>query len=47
MGPLPSVSAIYEPVVDELVGDVGNKQVLDAGCGDGRYAKKLARRGRS
>jgi SAM-dependent methyltransferase len=39
------VSAIYEPVVDELVGDVGNKQVLDAGCGDGRYAKKLARRG--
>ena len=27
-GPL-SVSAIYEPVVDELVGDVGNKHVLN------------------
>lgn len=43
-GPL-ALSAIYEPIVDELLGDVGNKQVLDAGCGDGRYAKKLASRG--
>jgi SAM-dependent methyltransferase len=43
-GPL-SLCAIYEPVVDELIADVSNKRVLDAGCGDGRYAKTLAVRG--
>jgi SAM-dependent methyltransferase len=43
-GPL-ALSAIYEPVVDELMADVANKRVLDAGSGDGRYAKKLATRG--
>src|SRR5215510_5205849 len=43
-GPL-TLSAIYEPVVDELIADVSNKRVLDAGCGDGRYAKTLAVRG--
>ncbi len=43
-GPL-ALAAIYEPVVNELIGNVSNKRVLDAGCGDGRYAKKLAMRG--
>jgi SAM-dependent methyltransferase len=43
-GPL-ALSTIYEPVVDELVADVSGKRVLDAGCGDGRYAKALATRG--
>ena len=32
----------YEPVVDELLGDVSGKRVLDAGCGGGTYSRKLA-----
>jgi len=32
----------YEPVVDELLGDVCGKRVLDAGCGGGTYSRKLA-----
>jgi SAM-dependent methyltransferase len=32
---------VYEPAVDELLGDVAGKLVLDAGCGDGRYSRKL------
>jgi SAM-dependent methyltransferase len=43
-GPL-AVSAIYEPAIDALVGDVADKRILDAGCGHGRYAAALARRG--
>jgi SAM-dependent methyltransferase len=31
----------YEPVVDELLGDVSGKRVLDAGCGDGTYSRRL------
>jgi len=31
----------YEPVVDELLGDVSRKRVLDAGCGDGTYSRRL------
>jgi len=36
---------IYEPAIDELVGDVSGKRVLDAGCGDGTDARMLAARG--
>jgi 2-polyprenyl-3-methyl-5-hydroxy-6-metoxy-1,4-benzoquinol methylase len=32
----------YEPVVDELLGDVSGKHILDAGCGGGTYSRKLA-----
>jgi ubiquinone/menaquinone biosynthesis C-methylase UbiE len=32
----------YEPVVEELLGDVSGKHVLDAGCGGGTYSRKLA-----
>ena len=31
----------YEPVVDELLGDVSGKRVLDAGCGGGTYSRRL------
>jgi SAM-dependent methyltransferase len=33
------------PAVLELVGDVGDARVLDAGCGPGLYAEELVRRG--
>lgn len=38
---------IEEPVVLELLGDVAGKDVLDAGCGTGRYAVPLAQAGAS
>jgi SAM-dependent methyltransferase len=43
-GPL-ALSAIYEPAIDELLGDVSGRRVLDAGCGDGYDARRLAGRG--
>jgi ubiquinone/menaquinone biosynthesis C-methylase UbiE len=43
-GPL-ALSTLYEPVIEELLGDVTNKRLLDAGCGDGHLARKLAARG--
>jgi SAM-dependent methyltransferase len=33
------------PAVLELVGDVGGKHVLDAGCGPGLYSRELVERG--
>lgn len=33
--------AIYKPVVEQLMGNVSGKHVLDAGCGDGTYSRKL------
>src|SRR5690348_3951070 len=33
------------PAVLELLGDVANKRVLDAGCGPGLYAEELLARG--
>jgi len=37
--------AAEEPVVLELLGDVASRDVLDAGCGTGRYALRLAQAG--
>lgn len=39
------LSALYEPVVEELVGELADRHVLDAGCGDGHFARTLAARG--
>jgi ubiquinone/menaquinone biosynthesis C-methylase UbiE len=39
------LTSIYRPVVDELLGCVAGKRVLDAGCGDGYHALSLAARG--
>lgn len=36
------LTSIYQPVVEELVGDVSGKYILDAGCGDGTYSRKFA-----
>lgn len=38
-------ASIYLPVVDAMLGDVRNKKILEAGCGNGEYAKKLASAG--
>lgn len=35
------------PTTDRLLGDVAGKRVLDACCGNGNYARKLAERGAS
>jgi len=35
------LTSIYQPIVDELLGDVSGKCVLDAGCGGGTYSRKL------
>ena len=37
--------AIEEPAVWELVGDAAGKEALDAACGTGRYAVRLAQEG--
>lgn len=34
--------SVWMPAVDTLIGDVRHKDVLDLGCGNGYYAKKLA-----
>jgi 2-polyprenyl-3-methyl-5-hydroxy-6-metoxy-1,4-benzoquinol methylase len=39
------LQALEEPRVDELLGDVRGLAVLDVGCGTGRHAIRLARRG--
>lgn len=36
---------LVEPATDALLGDVSGLMVLDAGCGNGQYARRLARRG--
>src|SRR5262245_35171610 len=44
-GPLAESESIYGPALDELLGDVAGRRVLDAGCGDGHHARALADRG--
>ncbi|MBI4496376.1 MAG: class I SAM-dependent methyltransferase [Chloroflexi bacterium] len=36
---------LLDPVTLELLGEVRGRQVLDGGCGEGRFARLLARRG--
>jgi SAM-dependent methyltransferase len=36
---------LLDPVMLRLCGDVAGKRVLDAGCGEGRFARMLAERG--
>jgi SAM-dependent methyltransferase len=43
--PINPLIALEEPVVLELIGDVAGLDVLDAACGTGRYALKLAEAG--
>jgi len=43
--PINPLIALEEPVVLELIGDVAGLDVLDAACGTGRYALKLAAAG--
>ena len=44
-GPLSESEAIYGPALDELVGEVAGRRILDAGCGDGHHARALSARG--
>ncbi|MGH2608905.1 MAG: class I SAM-dependent methyltransferase [Tepidiformaceae bacterium] len=41
-GGAPERELLLDPVVLELCGDVGGLRVLDDGCGEGRFARKLA-----
>lgn len=36
---------IEQPIIDELIGDIRGKKVLDLGCGDGKYGLQLLKRG--
>ncbi len=36
---------IEKPIINELIGDIKDKQVLDLGCGDGLYGKELLENG--
>ncbi|CAM3712653.1 class I SAM-dependent methyltransferase [Mesobacillus zeae] len=38
-------NAIEGPIIDELLGDVQGKSILDLGCGDGMFGKELLQRG--
>ncbi|MFG6149686.1 class I SAM-dependent DNA methyltransferase [Halobacillus sp. B23F22_1] len=37
--------SIEEPVFNNLIGEVAGENILDLGCGDGRFGKKLVDRG--
>lgn len=36
---------LEKPIMDELIGDVQGKDILDLGCGDGKYGKSLLEKG--
>ncbi len=36
------LQTIYQPAVDELLGNVSGKHILDAGCSEGYYSRKFA-----
>jgi len=36
------LAMIYQPSIDELLGNVCGKRILDAGCGEGYYSRELA-----
>lgn len=36
---------IEQPIIDELLGDISEKKILDLGCGDGKYGVVLLKRG--
>lgn len=36
---------IEQPIIDELLGDVSGKKVLDLGCGDGKHGIELLKKG--
>jgi toxoflavin synthase len=38
---------LHFPIVEEALGDVSRKRILDIGCGDGLFARLLAERGAS
>jgi 2-polyprenyl-3-methyl-5-hydroxy-6-metoxy-1,4-benzoquinol methylase len=38
---------VLDPATLDLLGDVSGKQVLDLGCGEGRFCRLLAQRGAS
>jgi SAM-dependent methyltransferase len=39
------VALIYQPDIEELIGDISGKHVLDAGCGNGSDSRKLVSMG--
>jgi ubiquinone/menaquinone biosynthesis C-methylase UbiE len=38
---------VYDPLISQLTGDAAGKRVLDAGCGNGCWSRRLARRAKS
>ncbi len=36
---------IEQPIIDELIGQVKGKKILDLGCGDGKYGAELLKKG--
>jgi len=36
---------IEQPIIDELLGEITDKTILDLGCGDGKYGVELLNRG--
>ena len=36
---------IEEPIIDELLGGISGKRILDLGCGDGKHGVKLFEKG--
>jgi ubiquinone/menaquinone biosynthesis C-methylase UbiE len=41
----PNRCDLLDPIILEVLGDIKNKKVLDAGCGDGYLSRKLAKLG--